>query len=223
MTVYTDYSATPADNDSPPPVGAPEGMYPSAVNDTMREMMSVVRQLGDQTQSTFGALGSMSSQNANAANITGGTIGGSTAVNTTGAISTTNGLFAGSGISTNGGLTANGVFTSGGLHIDPANSWGWSMYRDSSSADHYEQHVPGNYEVWRSGGQYEWFAFNTRVMSLDGGGNLAVHGTVTPGGVLLSVPGETSDDPRADLKAMLAGDTIDVGKVLRLLMQLVVV
>jgi hypothetical protein len=74
MTLYSDYSATPADNNSPPPVGAPEGMYPSSVNDTMREMMSVIRQLGDQVGTTFAGLGTMATQNADSVAITGGSV-----------------------------------------------------------------------------------------------------------------------------------------------------
>jgi hypothetical protein len=44
---YTKYSLTPADNNSAPPDGAPEGMLPSAVNDTMRDMMAQIRDVGD--------------------------------------------------------------------------------------------------------------------------------------------------------------------------------
>ena len=44
---YTKYSLTAADNNSAPPNGAPEGMLPSAVNDTMRDMMSQIRDVGD--------------------------------------------------------------------------------------------------------------------------------------------------------------------------------
>jgi hypothetical protein len=44
---YTKYSLTPANNNSAPPDGAPEGMLPSAVNDTMRDMMSQIRDCGD--------------------------------------------------------------------------------------------------------------------------------------------------------------------------------
>lgn len=65
MTTYLNYSATPADNNSPPPVGAPEGMYPSAVDDTMREMMSVIRQLGDGVTSSFGGTIDCTQLNAN--------------------------------------------------------------------------------------------------------------------------------------------------------------
>jgi len=44
---YTKYSLTPANNTAAPPDGAPEGMLPSAVNDTMRDMMSQIRDCGD--------------------------------------------------------------------------------------------------------------------------------------------------------------------------------
>jgi hypothetical protein len=44
---YTKYSLTPADNNAAPPNGAPEGMLPSAVNDTMRDMMAQIRDAGD--------------------------------------------------------------------------------------------------------------------------------------------------------------------------------
>jgi microcystin-dependent protein len=37
------WSTTPGDNDAPPPNGAPEGMAPSGVNDTMRQIMAGVR------------------------------------------------------------------------------------------------------------------------------------------------------------------------------------
>ena len=44
---YTKYSLTPANNTSAPPNGAPEGMLPSGVNDTMRDMMAQIRDVGD--------------------------------------------------------------------------------------------------------------------------------------------------------------------------------
>jgi hypothetical protein len=74
MTTYLDYKTIPSENNSPPPVGAPEGMPTSQVNNIAREMMSVIRQLGDQTQADIAALGTMSQQNADAVAITGGTI-----------------------------------------------------------------------------------------------------------------------------------------------------
>ena len=44
---YTKYSLTPVNNTAAPPDGAPEGMLPSAVNDTMRDMMAQIRDVGD--------------------------------------------------------------------------------------------------------------------------------------------------------------------------------
>jgi len=44
---YTKYSLTPGNNTAAPPDGAPEGMLPSAVNDTMRDMMAQIRDVGD--------------------------------------------------------------------------------------------------------------------------------------------------------------------------------
>lgn len=44
---YTKYSLTPSNNNAAPPDGAPEGMLPSAVNDTMRDMMAQIRDCGD--------------------------------------------------------------------------------------------------------------------------------------------------------------------------------
>ena len=44
---YLKYDAIAANNTNPPPLGAPEGMVPSSVNDTMRDMMAEIRILGD--------------------------------------------------------------------------------------------------------------------------------------------------------------------------------
>jgi hypothetical protein len=65
---YTKYSLTPADNNTAPPNGAPEGMLPSAVNDTMRDMMSQIRDAGDGIRDGTYTM--------TAAKITGGTITG---------------------------------------------------------------------------------------------------------------------------------------------------
>ena len=67
---YTKYSLTPANNTAAPPDGAPEGMLPSAVNDTMRDMMAQIRDCGDGIR---GGTYTMT-----AAVITGGTITGIT-------------------------------------------------------------------------------------------------------------------------------------------------
>lgn len=67
---YTKYSLTPANNTAAPPDGAPEGMLPSAVNDTMRDMMAQIRDCGD------GIRGGTYTMTAPI--ITGGTINGAT-------------------------------------------------------------------------------------------------------------------------------------------------
>jgi hypothetical protein len=43
MSAISDWSTTPANNNSTPPDGAPEGMAPSSVNDVLREMMAQIR------------------------------------------------------------------------------------------------------------------------------------------------------------------------------------
>jgi hypothetical protein len=67
---YTKYSLTPANNTAAPPDGAPEGMLPSAVNDTMRDMMAQIRDVGDGIRDGTYTM--------TAPKITGGTITGST-------------------------------------------------------------------------------------------------------------------------------------------------
>jgi len=67
---YTKYSLTPSSNTAAPPDGAPEGMLPSAVNDTMRDMMAQIRDVGDGIRDGTYTM--------TAAKITGGTITGIT-------------------------------------------------------------------------------------------------------------------------------------------------
>ena len=67
---YTKYSLTPANNNNAPPDGAPEGMLPSGVNDTMRDMMAQIRDVGDGVRDGTYTM--------TAAKITGGTITGIT-------------------------------------------------------------------------------------------------------------------------------------------------
>lgn len=80
---YTKYSLTPADNNSAPPDGAPEGMLPSAVNDTMRDMMSQIRDVGDGIR---GGTYTMTAPVITGGSINGAAIGASTA--STGAFTT---------------------------------------------------------------------------------------------------------------------------------------
>ena len=67
---YTKYSLTPSSNTAAPPDGAPEGMLPSAVNDTMRDMMAQIRDCGDGIRDGTYTM--------TAPIITGGTINGAT-------------------------------------------------------------------------------------------------------------------------------------------------
>jgi hypothetical protein len=88
---YTKYSLTPADNNAAPPNGAPEGMLPSAVNDTMRDMMAQIRDVGDGIR---GGTYTMTAPVITGGSINGTTVGAGTA--STGAFTT---------------LTASGVAT----------------------------------------------------------------------------------------------------------------
>ena len=113
---YTKYSLTPADNNSAPPNGAPEGMLPSGVNDTMRDMMSQIRDVGDGIR---GGTYTMT-----APNITGGTIAGvtcSSIVVTSGSI---NGTTIGGSTAAAGSfstLTASGTTTFSGATVVSGN------------------------------------------------------------------------------------------------------
>lgn len=74
MTTYLDYKVNPPENNGPPPVGAPENMPTNQVNNVQREMMSVIRQLGDTAMAAIDDLGTMANQNADTVAITGGTV-----------------------------------------------------------------------------------------------------------------------------------------------------
>ena len=105
---YTKYSLTPANNTAAPPDGAPEGMLPSAVNDTMRDMMAQIRDCGDGVRDGTYTM--------TAVKITGGTINGATI----GATTATTGKFT---AVTNSALTSGRVTYAGasGLLQDSAN------------------------------------------------------------------------------------------------------
>jgi len=80
---YTKYSLTPANNNAAPPDGAPEGMLPSAVNDTMRDMMAQIRDVGDGIR---GGTYTMTAPVITGGSINGTTVGAGTA--STGAFTT---------------------------------------------------------------------------------------------------------------------------------------
>src|SRR5262245_24393301 len=73
-TTWLDYKANPPENNGPPPVGAPENMPTSQVNNVMGEIMSVIRLMGDEFQADIDGLGTMAAQDATAVAITGGTV-----------------------------------------------------------------------------------------------------------------------------------------------------
>lgn len=48
MARFSEYAATAAGNTATPPAGAPEGQFPSSVNDTVREFMARARTYDDE-------------------------------------------------------------------------------------------------------------------------------------------------------------------------------
>jgi len=110
---YTKYSLTPANNTAAPPDGAPEGMLPSAVNDTMRDMMSQIRDAGDGIRDGTYTM--------TAPKITGGTITGATINNSAiGGTTTAAGAFttlSATGATTFSGATVANTFSSSGATI----------------------------------------------------------------------------------------------------------
>jgi hypothetical protein len=117
---YTKYSLTPADNNAAPPNGATEGMLPSGVNDTMRDMMSQIRDVGDGIRDGTYTM--------TAPKITGGTITGVALSGNT----LTNPVITGAAISTStltgntltspiisGGTITNPVITGGSINNTP--------------------------------------------------------------------------------------------------------
>jgi hypothetical protein len=151
-----------------------------------------------------------------------GTITGN-AINTTGSIAAAGNITSSANMSVTGNLTANGEAFLNGLAINSYDSWGWSFSRNATTGGHYENHTSDGQhaDLW-VGGVRQWIGYNITLMRLDGSGNLAVHGTVTPGGVLLSLPDVATSDPRRELQAMLDGGQLDVARALSLLIALAV-
>jgi hypothetical protein len=98
---YTKYSLTPTNNNAAPPDGAPEGMLPSAVNDTMRDMMAQIRDVGD------GIRGGTYTMTAPV--ITGGSISGLSSLASTGVATFSAGSASAPAITTTGD-TNTGIF-----------------------------------------------------------------------------------------------------------------
>jgi hypothetical protein len=105
---YTKYSLTPANNNAAPPDGAPEGMLPSAVNDTMRDMMAQIRDVGDGIR---GGTYTMTAPVITGGSINGTTVGAGTA--STGAFTT----LSVTGATTFSGATVANTFSSSGATI----------------------------------------------------------------------------------------------------------
>jgi len=117
---YTKYSLTPANNTAAPPDGAPEGMLPSAVNDTMRDMMAQIRDVGDGIR---GGTYTMTAPVITGGSINGTTIGATTA--STGKFSTLTNAALTSGrvtyAGTSGVLQDDADFTFNGTTVTMAN------------------------------------------------------------------------------------------------------
>jgi hypothetical protein len=141
---YTKYSLTPANNNAAPPDGAPEGMLPSAVNDTMRDMMAQIRDCGDGIR---GGTYTMTAPVITGGSINGAPVGAGTA--STGAFSTlayTGTLTGGTGVVNLGSgqfykdASGNvGIGTTGASTVRTfiksagADSSGWALYVDNST------------------------------------------------------------------------------------------
>ena len=78
MAEVIDWSPVDDDNNSAPPVGAPEGMLPSGVNNTMRAMMGSLRRMYDKIVSAETVLPYLP--------LAGGTVTGNVAMNGTGGL-----------------------------------------------------------------------------------------------------------------------------------------
>lgn len=81
VEILDSFSVTPASNNGTPPYGAPEGMAFQYLNDCLRLLMASDAEIGVRLaalETTEAGLGTMSTQNATAVAITGGTISGAT-------------------------------------------------------------------------------------------------------------------------------------------------
>lgn len=79
MAIYEQFDVDPNKNNKAPPYGAPEkGMTFDQVTDTFRVVMAAIAELGKIVSTAAGAIGTIGKQNADAVQITGGTIDGVT-------------------------------------------------------------------------------------------------------------------------------------------------
>src|SRR4030095_7050830 len=107
MSEVTTWDPTDNANTAAPPDGWPEGMQPSAVNDTARMMMGALRREHDRITAQIGSVaGTISTTTINA-----------TTVNTTGAI-TASGAITGSAINSTGNGSIAGTLTAGNVVLN---------------------------------------------------------------------------------------------------------
>ena len=79
MAIYDQFDVDPAKNNKTPPYGAPEkGLSFDQISDTLRVVMAAIAEIAKIASTSAGALGTLGKQNANAVQITGGTIDGVT-------------------------------------------------------------------------------------------------------------------------------------------------
>jgi hypothetical protein len=84
MAIYEQFDVDPAKNNKTPPYGAPEkGLSFDLITDTLRVVMAAIAEIGKLASSSAGAIGTLGKQNANAVQITGGTVDGVTLTRTT--------------------------------------------------------------------------------------------------------------------------------------------
>ena len=188
---YTKYSLTPADNNAAPPNGAPEGMLPSAVNDTMRDMMSQIRDVGDGIR---GGTYTMTAPVITGGSINGTTVGAGTA--STGAFTT----LGATGVATfsAGTVSAPAITTTGdtntGIFFPAADTIAFteggveSMRIDSSgrvgigtSSPTQKLQVSGTMPAI-NGGNGQLQVFSTDSLAADKGGKIALGGVSGEGG-----------------------------------------
>jgi hypothetical protein len=80
-----------------------------------------------------------------------------------------------------GSLTAKNLYAEDFLLINKFNEYEWYM-TVAANGDHFQTYRPGWSDVWVSaGGARHWIGANDGLMSLDGGGNLSVKGTLYAG------------------------------------------
>lgn len=162
---YTKYSLTPANNNATPPDGAPEGMLPSAVNDTLRDMMAQIRDCGDGIRDGTYTM--------TAAKITGGTITGtSMSANTITSGAITGGTISGVTFSSSAATITGGSINSTQIgNTTPSTLTATSITGTSLNVGNWTYVVESNVLKFKYSG--------VTKASLDSSGNLIVSGNIT--------------------------------------------